>query len=239
MTNGPMSLAAAGMATCVKPTPLQSSAAATGFVKVEGGSAYYGGSYGLAAPPGEGSGGGGASHSSASSFCLSSLPFSHESYQLAAASGHTQTATGPLLAAAVDTNIRSFSAPTSAATIPYIACDQCSPSSTSAVQHHPTVLYNWAGHHQSAVPMCPTSMLNHAGFGASSSGLMGAHTPSSPPPQPSRCAPVASPDNNTAPTPASDNSLQPQVQENTSSPHESGYSSATSPALTHHRYEVS
>ena len=237
-TNGPMSLAAAGMATYVKPTPLQSSAAAAaGFVKVEGGSAYYGGSsYGLAhAAPGEGSGGGSGAHlvssSASSSFCLSSLPFSHESYQLAAATGHPQTATGPLLAA-VDGNIRSFSTPTSAATVPYIACDQCAPSSSSAVQHHPAVLYNWASHAQ-PFPMGATTMLNHASF--SGSGLMGAHTPS-PPPPPTPCAPVASPENS-AQTPASENSLQQQEQENTNSPHESGYSSATSPALTtHHRY---
>ena len=244
-TNGPMSLAAAGMATCVKPTPLPSSAAAAaaaGFVKVEGGSAYYGGSagYGLAhaapPPPGEGSGGGGGANSacssSSSSFCLSSLPFSHESYQLVAAAGQTQTATGPLLAA-VDANIRSFSTPTSAATIPYIACDQCAPSSASTVAHHPTVLYNWAGHHQS-VPMGST-MLNHASFGGSS-GLMAAHAPS-PPPQ---CGPASSPEPcNNAQTPASGDTLQQQQEQenNTSSPHESGYySSATSPAPTHHRY---
>jgi hypothetical protein len=227
-STGPMSFAAAGMGTCVKPTALQSSAAAAaGFVKLEGGSAYYGGSsYGLA--PGEGSGGGGGAHlvssSGSSSFCLSSLPFSHESYQLAAATGHT---TGPLLAA-VDANIRSFSTPTSAATIPYIACDQCAPSSTSVVQHHPTVLYNWASHPQ-PVPMGSTTMLNHVSF--SGSGLMGAHTPSPPPPP----TPVASPENS-AQTRASENSLQQQEQENTNSPHESGYSSATSPALTtHHR----
>ena len=245
-TNGPMSLAAAGMATCVKPTPLPSSAA--GFVKVESGGAYYGGGYGLAhaavadSSAAGGGGGGGSTNSlsscssASSSFCLSSLPFSHEGYQLAAAAGHTQTPTGPLLAA-VDANIRQFSTPTSAA-IPYITCDQCAPSgsggSSSAVPHHPTVLYNWAAAHQ-PVPMGmgSTTVLNHASYG----GLMAAHTPS---PPPSQCGTSASPTTvehctNAQTSTGGGDSLQ--EQESTRSPQESGYcSGATSPAPIHHRY---
>ena len=96
-SNSPMSLA-----TCVKPTPLPNSA---GFVKVEGGSTYYGGGYSLAHAAVDNSSSLSPCSSAAASVCLSSLPFSHESYQLA--TGHTQAATGPLLA--VDANLRPFS----------------------------------------------------------------------------------------------------------------------------------
>lgn len=224
-SNGPMSL---GMATCVKPTPLSSS----GFVKVESGggaaAAYGGGSYGLAAGDAGGGGSGGSANalatSSASSFCL---PFSPESYHFTATAGHTQT--GPLLAAV---DARQFSTPSSAAsaaTFPYVPCEGCSPNS-SAIPHHPTVLYNWAAAAHQSVPIGSTTVLNHASFG----GLMAAHAPSSPPPQ---CGTAASPtpvDPCGGNTSGGGDNLQ---EENTSSPHESGYySGTTSPApTTHHR----
>lgn len=207
----PMSLGS--MATCVKPTPLPSS----GFVKVEGGGTYYGGSYA------------GLTHAStdnnspvpSTSVCLSSLPFSHESYQLT--TGHTQAATGQLLA--VDANIRQFSAPATA-TIPYIPCD-CTPTATSATTlPNPTILYNWT--HQ-PMQMGSTTVLNHAGF-----GLMSAHTP---PPQ--QQSPTPETCNSQTIATGGGDALQsvPQEQENTNSPHESGYySSTTSPAPNHPRY---
>lgn len=216
-SNGPMSLGS--MATCVKPTPLASGSA--GFVKVEGGGTYYGGSYGLTHADTSSL----SPCSSAASVCLSSLPFSHESYQLA--TGHSQAATGPLLAA-VDANIRPFTTPTSAA-LPYIACDQCTSSgANTASLPHPTVFYNWA--HQT-VPMGSTTVLNH-GF-----GLMSAHTP--PPAAQAQCAPTTSNVQSAAEGRTAGDTIQTaqQEQENTSSPHESGYySSTTSPAPNHHRY---
>jgi hypothetical protein len=174
-SNGPMSLA-----TCVKPTPLPNSA---GFVKVEGGGTYYGGGY-LAHAAVDNNSSLSPCSSAAASVCLSSLPFSHESYQLA--TGHTQAATGPLLA--VDANLRPFS--------------------------------NWA--HQ-PVPVGSTTVLNHASFGFMS------HTPP-PPSAPSQCA--SEPCISRQP---SGDALQ-QEQENSSSPHESGYYSSTaSPTPNHHR----
>ena len=150
----------------------------------------------------------------------------HESYQLA--TGHTQGATGPLLAA-VDANVRPFSTPTSA-TIPYIACDQCtSTGANTAPLPHPTVFYNWA--HQ-PVPVGST-VLNHASF-----GLMSAHTPP-PPAAPSQCAPTSSNVPSAAEARTTGDALQSAQpeQEGTSSPHESGYySSTTSPTPNHHRY---
>ena len=214
-TSGPVSLAS--VATCVKPTPLPSSA---GFVKVEGGgSSYYGGGYGLAHADSSSL----SPCSSAASVCLSSLPFTHDSYQIT--TGPAQAAPGPLLA--VDANIRPFSTPATA-TIPYIACDQCTTSTTPLP--HPTVLYNWT--HQ-PVPMGSTTVLNHSSF-----GLMSAHTPP-PPAAPSQCQlPASSNASAAADAARARDALQTvQQEQDTSSPHESGYySSTTSPAPNHHRY---
>ena len=198
----------------VKSKPLRSSvAAAAGFVGVEGTrSTYHGGSgYSIAhaAAPGDGIGNG-CSASNGNSVCSSTLPFSDESYRLAEETGHSQTATGPILATVDANNILRFSA---GATIHHINLSQS--TSMSAVK---TVLYNWVSFHQS-VPMSPTTMLNHASFGGS--GLMGAYPPYPPPPPPPQCTLFASPDN-TPQIPVSDNSsLQQQEQENTSSPYNS------------------
>lgn len=217
-SNGPMSLAS--MATCVKPTPLTNSA---GFVKVEGGGTYYGGGYTLAHAATDNSNL--SPCSSAPSVCLSSLPFSHESYQLT--TGHGQATTGPLLA--VDANLRPFSTPTTAA-IPYIACDQCTSTGTGTTPlPHPTVLYNWA--HQ-PVPVGSTTVLNHASF-----GLMSAHTP--PPSAPSQQCSSNVPSTEVCNRQTAGDALQSAQQEqDTNSPHESGYySSTTSPTPNgHHRY---
>ena len=229
--NGPMSLA--NMAT-VKPSPLQNPS----FVKVEGGSAnappsavspvhYYGG-YSLAAENNL------SPCSTVSPACLPSLPFSHESFYQLAGQGHAVgTATNnsssyPILA--VDASLRPFSTPTTA-TLPYVACDQCTASTHAPAPHHlnmnSTVLYNWA-----PPSVGSTTMLNH-GFGLPSS-----HTP--PPPPPSGAA--AS--NTSATDSRSDQACERQTgehaaQEHDNSPHESGYySGTTSPTTTHHRYAV-
>lgn len=230
--NGSMSLA--NMAT-VKPSPLQNPS----FVKVEGGSAtappsavspvhYYGG-YSLAAENNL------SPCSTGSPACLSSLPFSHESFYQLAGQGHAVgTATNnsssyPILA--VDASLRSFSTPTTA-TLPYVACDQCTSSTHAPAPHHlnmnSTVLYNWA-----PPAVGSTTMLNH-GF-----GLPSAHTPPPPPPPPSGAA-----SSNTSATDRSDQACERQTgehaaQEHDNSPHESGYySGTTSPTSTHHRYAV-
>ena len=224
-SNGPMTaMSLASMATCVKPTPLSSPA---GFVKVEGGGTYYGG-YSL---PHAGADNSSISpcSSSASSVCLPSLPFSNESYQLT--TGHAQAAaSGPVLT--VDGTLRPFSSP---ATIPYVACDQCTTATgTAPLPHsHPlnsTVLYNWA---PQPVPVGSTTVLNHASF-----GLMSAHTP--PPAAPSGPSPGSGRATNAEQvcerqTQAGAESLQ-TAQDQDNSPQESGYySSNASPTPNHHR----